>query len=124
MTMFMCHCGLVHDNTAQGPCPYVVEFEPVDVSLAIVQQLENDLAACRDALTAENSRLRQRVEQLDHERRAAEQERDQLRVQLKTCKRAIGAALGTWCPYDPGGDGADGETYHLCVAALGSKLPK
>lgn len=41
----------------------------------------------------------------------AENERDHL-------KRAVRAALGAWCPRDPGGDGADGEAYQLCMAAL------
>jgi hypothetical protein len=34
-------------------------------------------------------------------------------------RRALRAALNTWCPSDPGGDGADGETYRLCCEALG-----
>jgi hypothetical protein len=34
-------------------------------------------------------------------------------------RRALKAALNTWCPSDPGGDGADGETYRLCCEALG-----
>lgn len=33
--------------------------------------------------------------------------------------KALRAALATWCPHDPGGDGADGETYALCKKALG-----
>ena len=39
-------------------------------------------------------------------------------AQLAVARRALRAALGTWCPRDPGGDGADGETYRLCIEAL------
>lgn len=36
---------------------------------------------------------------------------------------ALRAALATWCPNDPGGDGADAETFRLILQALGEPCP-
>jgi hypothetical protein len=46
---------------------------------------------------------------------------ERLRMAGKHVERlrfALQAALATWCERDPGGDGADGETYHLCRDVL------
>lgn len=37
-------------------------------------------------------------------------------------RRALEVALAVWCPRDPGGDGADGETYRLVKNALAGKV--
>jgi hypothetical protein len=58
------------------------------------------------------------------------EERDKLAAELdatKQCpeaiilRRALRAALATWCPHDPKGDGADGDTYRMAHAALQGK---
>lgn len=71
----------------------------------------------RDSLTTECERLRER----------AESSRIEEVRWLDTATRrrkAIEAALGAWCPVDPGGDGADGETYRLCREALTPTQPE
>jgi hypothetical protein len=45
-------------------------------------------------------------------------ELEELTRHISRRNRAIQAALATWCPRHPGGDGADGETYELCHRAL------
>lgn len=44
-----------------------------------------------------------------------------LREQTWQLRKALRAALAVWCPKDPGGDGADGDTYHLAKRALGEE---
>lgn len=45
-----------------------------------------------------------------------------LRAALKTTRRAVECALSVWCPRgDPGGDGADGDTWELCMESLGMR---
>lgn len=48
----------------------------------------------------------------------AEAERDRLSTRVRELEKACRAALAVWCPQDPGGDGADGDTYQLLRAAL------
>lgn len=38
-------------------------------------------------------------------------------------EKALERTLSTWCPNDPGGDGADGETYRMARAVLAKKEP-
>lgn len=45
-----------------------------------------------------------------------------LRGQLASARHALQAALNVWCPRDPGGDGADGETYQLVKRAIGEVM--
>ena len=54
----------------------------------------------------------------DDDRREADKLADQEQTTIRQLRRALQAALGTWCPRDPGGDGADGETYRLALDAL------
>lgn len=39
-------------------------------------------------------------------------------AEVRQLRFALRAALETWCPRDPGGNGADGETYRLALEAL------
>jgi hypothetical protein len=41
-----------------------------------------------------------------------------LKAEVERLRRALRAAVLVWCPRHPGGDGADGETYELCIEAL------
>lgn len=58
------------------------------------------------------------------EQEAREQDRkavDRGDSETARLRRALRAAIETWCPRDPGGDGADAETYRLVLDALGDR---
>lgn len=41
---------------------------------------------------------------------------------LRLALKALRAALATWCPHNPGGDGADGDTYRLVCEAISALM--
>lgn len=41
---------------------------------------------------------------------------------LRLALKALRAALATWCPHNPGGDGADGDTYQLVSEAISALM--
>lgn len=103
-----------------------------------LMEFERDAAIARaEKAEAESSRLAAELRRTDtitmdmHEaccdergRQAqAEAERNRLIAELRLARKAIRAALAVWVPGgNPGGDGADGETWGLCQDALAEAL--
>lgn len=73
------------------------------------------------ALFAENAELQARVDLLGEELEAERLAHETAEEHRRLLRFALEAALATWCDDDPGGNGADGETYQLCKAALEGK---
>lgn len=109
----------------------VLEHGGVEWSMSIDNR--EVIAAARNRLPELARVLKDAARQIDLLANLAIQDsaaRDRLRdviagrdMRVAELENALDRALSTWCPHDPGGDGADGETYRMARAALAKKEP-
>ena len=77
----------------------------------------------RTELRAEIERLRSVVTEDSNQIIEWKRAHAELCAEVMKLKHALRAAIATWCPRDPGGDGADGDTYRLVMSAIGEDAP-
>lgn len=87
---------------------------------AWLEQHADDVGVAGPALreAADQIRVNWSKESLDADDSSARAETTRLKQALGEAERALRAALATWCPRDPGGDGADSDTWRLVTGAL------